>query len=112
MLPATFKGSDINPVKDLGALGFTPTSGFRTQKHQASLKAQGLTKTSVGYHPAGDAIDFIPPGNMTMTQAMNLIKQKYPGARVAPSNKGAIHVTYPGWGNAPDISGSRRRFGD
>jgi hypothetical protein len=99
-------------VKDLGALGFTPTSGFRTKRHQASLKAQGLTKTTVGSHPAGDSIDFIPPGNMTTTEAIRLVKQKYPGARVAPSNKGAIHITYPGWGNAPDISGSRRRFGD
>jgi hypothetical protein len=44
----TFKGSNINPIKDLGALGFNPTSGFRTQKHQDSLRAQGLTTDKDG----------------------------------------------------------------
>jgi hypothetical protein len=50
---ATFKGSNINPIKDLGALGFNPTSGFRTQKHQDELRAQGLTQTKTGSHPSG-----------------------------------------------------------
>ena len=108
----TFKGSDINPLKDLGALGFTPTSGFRTEKHQRSLVRQGITTTTRGSHPEGDALDFVPPKGMKMSEAIALVKQTYPGTRVAASNKGALHITFPGWGKAPDVSNSRRRFGD
>jgi hypothetical protein len=108
----TFKGSDINPVKDLSALGFTPTSGFRTQKHQDALRAQGLTSTKTGSHPEGDALDFMPPKGMKMSEAIALVKQTYPGTRVSASNKGALHITFPGWGKAPDVSRSRERYGD
>lgn len=108
----TFQGSNINPIADLGELGFRPTSGFRTQKHQDALRAQGLTATKTGQHPLGNAIDFIPPKGMNIQNAMMLIGRKYPGVRMAPSNNGAIHVTFPGWGKAPDVSGSRRRYGD
>jgi hypothetical protein len=108
----TFKGSDINPIKDLGALGFSPTSGFRTQKHQEALVAQGLTTTKTGSHPAGDGLDFMPPKGMKMSEAIALVKRTYPGTRVAASNKGALHITFPGWGKAPDVSGSRERYGD
>lgn len=108
----TFKGSDINPLKDLGALGFNPTSGFRTQKHQEALVAQGLTTTKSGSHPKGDALDFFPPKGMKMSEAIALVKQTYPGTRVAASNKGALHITFPGWGKAPDVSRSRERYGD
>jgi hypothetical protein len=71
-----------------------------------------MTKTKGGAHPRGDALDFVPPKGMSTQQAMTVIRSKYPGARVAPSNKGAIHVTFPGWGQAPDVSGSRRRYGE
>jgi len=108
----TFQGSNIDPVGDLGKLGFTPTSGFRTQRHQEALRRQGLTQTKTGSHPRGDALDFIPPKGMSMAEAIQTVKRMYPGARVAPSNKGAIHVTLPGWGKAPDVSGSRRRYGE
>lgn len=108
----TFKGSNINPIRDLGALGFSPTSGFRTQRHQDSLRAQGLTRTKTGSHTVGDGLDFIPPKGMKISEAMALVKQTYPGTRVAASNKGALHITFPGWGKAPDVSNSRRRFGD
>ena len=107
-----FKGSDINPIKDLGALGFVPTSGFRTEKHQQALVRQGLTTTTRGSHPEGDALDFMPPKGMKMSEAIALVKRTYPGTRVAASNKGALHITFPGWGKAPDVSGSRRRYGD
>lgn len=93
-------------------MGFTPTSGFRTQKHQDALRAQGLTKTKTGSHQTADAIDFVPPKGMSSQKAMQIIGQKYPGVRMEISNNGAIHTTFPGWGKAPDISGSRRRFGD
>jgi len=109
---ATFKGSDINPIQDLGALGFSPTSGFRTQRHQEALVAQGLTQTKSGSHHKGDALDFFPPKGMKMSEAIALVKQTYPGTRVAASNKGALHITFPGWGKAPDVSGSRERYGD
>ena len=107
-----FKGSNINPVADLGRLGFTPTSGFRTKKHQAALVAQGVTKTTSGSHPMGDALDFMPPKGMSMQEALITVRRMYPGAKAIPSNKGAIHVTFPGWGKAPDVSGSVRRYGD
>ena len=106
-----FQGSNIDPVGELGKLGFTPTSGFRTQRHQDALREQGLTQTKIGSHPIGDALDFMPPSGMSTKDAMRLIGQKYPGVRMAPSNKGAIHVTFPRWGKAPDVSGSRRRYG-
>jgi hypothetical protein len=96
----------------LGALGFVPTSGFRTQKHQDALRAQGLTETKTGSHPVGDAIDFMPPKGMKVSEAMALVKRTYPGTRVSASNKGALHITFPGWGKAPDVSGSRERYGD
>lgn len=73
---------------------------------------QGLTQTRTGQHPAGNAIDFAPPAGMSIKEAMQIIGRKYPGVRMAPSNKGAIHVTFPGWGKAPDVSGSRRRYGE
>lgn len=111
MLAATFQGSSINPIRDLKSFGLTPTSGYRTQKHQDSLRAAGLTKTKTGSHPRGDAIDFDVPKGMTKAQAIDLVKQKYPGARVIPSNGNSIHVTFPGWGRAPDVSGSRSRYG-
>lgn len=109
---ATFKGSNINPIADLGKLGFRPTSGFRTQRHQEALVAQGLTKTKTGSHPIGDALDFFPPKGMSTQSAIAAVKQKYPGAKAIPSNKGTIHITFPGWGKAPDVSGSRERYGD
>ncbi len=107
-----FKGSNINPIKDLGALGFSPTSGFRTQKHQDALRAQGLTTTKTGSHQKGDGLDFFPPKGMKMSEAIALVKRTYPGTRVAASNKGALHLTFPGWGKAPDVSRSRKRYGD
>ncbi len=108
--PATFS-TGFNPIDDLKALGFTPTSGYRTPAHQAALKAQGLTQTTSGSHQDGDGLDLSVPQGMSKQQAIALIGQKYPGARAIPSNGSAIHVTFPGWGKAPDISGSRRRYG-
>lgn len=109
---AAFKESNIDPISELGELGFKPKSGFRTKKHQAALVAQGLTQTRIGAHPVGDALDFMPPSGMTTQQALAIVQRMYPGAKAIPSNKGAIHITFPGWGKAPDVSGSRRRYGD
>lgn len=107
-----FANKTIDPIGELGSLGFVPTSGFRTQKHQEALMAQGMTKTKTGAHPKGDALDFMPPKGMSTAEAISTVKRMYPGAGVIPSNKGAIHITFPGWGQAPDVSGSRRRYGD
>lgn len=101
----------FDPIPDLQQLGFTPTSGFRTQTHQNSLINQGLTQTRNSSHTRGDGLDFGVPAGMSKQQAIQLITQKYPGARAIPSNGNAVHVTFPGWGNAPDVSGSRNRFG-
>jgi hypothetical protein len=49
---------------------------------------------------------------MSTQSAIAAVKQKYPGSKAIPSNKGTIHVTFPGWGKAPDVSGSRERYGD
>lgn len=73
--------------------------------------AQGLTQTKSGAHPRGDALDFLPPSGMSVQEAIAAVQRMYPGAKAIPSNKGAIHITFPGWGKAPDVSGSRRRFG-
>lgn len=107
-----FKGINIDPIGELGKLGFVAQSGFRTLKHQEALLAQGMTKTRTGAHPKGDALDFMPPKGMSTAEAIRTVKRMYPGAGVIPSNKGAIHITFPGWGQAPDVSGSRRRYGD
>lgn len=71
-----------------------------------------MTRTKSGSHPRGDALDFMPPKGMSTTEALATVRRMYPGAKAIPSNKGAIHVTFPGWGGAPDVSGSRRRYGD
>jgi hypothetical protein len=71
-----------------------------------------LTTTKTGSHPIGDALDFFPPKGMKMSEAIALVKQTYPGTRVAASNKGTLHITFPGWGKAPDVSRSRERYGD
>lgn len=92
-------------------MGFTPTSGYRTQRHQDALRAQGLTNTRGGSHPRGDGLDLGIPRGMSKAAAIAVVKRKYPGARAIPSNGNAIHVTFPGWGKAPDVSGSRRRYG-
>lgn len=88
-----------------------PTSGYRTQRHQDALIAQGLTRTRNSSHTRGDGVDFSVPRGMTKQQAIAEVERRYPGARAIPSNGSAIHVTFPGWGKAPDISGSRRRYG-
>ena len=107
-----FANKNIDPIGELGRLGFVPTSGFRTQKHQEALRQQGLTETKVGQHPLGNALDFIPPRGMLIQDALATVRRMYPGVRAIPSNNGAIHVTFPGWGKAPDVSGSRRRYGE
>lgn len=91
--------------------GFTPTSGFRTQAHQNALIAQGLTKTRHSSHTRGDGMDFAVPPGMSKGRAIELFRRQFPGIKAIPSNGNAIHVTFPGWGNAPDVSGSRRRYG-
>lgn len=109
MSPAGFDKT-FNPIPELQQAGFTPTSGYRTPRHQASLVAQGLTKTRGGSHPRGDGIDFDVPSGMSKSKAIEIFKQKYPGAKVIPSNGNSIHATFPGWGGAPDVSNSRKRF--
>lgn len=104
-------GANFNPVPSLQQQGFSPTSGYRTQAHQDALIGQGLTKTRNSAHTRGDAMDFAVPSGMTKQQAIEQVLKQYPGARAIPSNGNSIHVTFPGWGAAPDISGSRRRFG-
>ena len=111
MAAATFANPDFNPIAALRESGFTPTSGYRTQAHQNSLIARGLTKTTKSAHTSGDAVDFSVPPGMTKQQAIAQVLKQYPGARAIPSNGNSIHVTFPGWGQAPDISGSRRRYG-
>lgn len=101
----------FNPLPDFEAAGFKPTSGYRTERHQAALVSQGLTGTRHGSHQRGDGIDFAVPEGWTKRQAVEWAVRKYPGVRAIPSNGNAIHVTFPGWGGAPDISGSRRRYG-
>ena len=108
--PVAFSAG-FDPLPELRAAGFTPTSGFRTQAHQDALRAQGLTATRTGSHTRGDGIDITPPPGMSKQEGIAWVKHKYPGSRAAPSNGRAIHVTFPGWGKAPDISGSRRRYG-
>ena len=110
MLAAGFDAA-FNPLDWAGQQGFKPTSGFRTQAHQDALRAQGLTTTRNSSHTRGDALDFAVPQGMTKAQAIEAVKRQYPGAKVIPSNGNSIHVTFPGWGNAPDVSGSRRRYG-
>lgn len=101
----------FNPLDWAKQNGFTPTSGYRTQKHQDHLRAQGLTNTKSGSHVRGDGMDFAVPAGMSKQQAITMFERQFPGIRAIPSNGNAIHVTFPGWGNAPDISGSRRRYG-
>lgn len=108
---ATFRGGSFDPIHDLRGIGLVPTSGYRTQSHQNALIAQGLTKTQHSAHTRGDAVDFAVPAGMSKAQAIAEIKRRFPGARVEPSNGSAVHATFPGWGGAPDVSGSRRRFG-
>ena len=101
----------FDPIGDLGGIGLKPTSGYRTQAHQDALRAQGLTKTKVSQHTLGNAVDFAVPRGMTKQQAIAEVKRRYPNARVEPTNGNSIHVTFPDWGGAPDVSGSRRRYG-
>ncbi len=56
-------------------------------------------------------MDFGIPKGWTKRQAIEWAVRNNPGARAIQSNGNAIHVTFPGWGGAPDISGSRRRYG-
>lgn len=108
--PATFS-TGFDPIPDLKKMGFTPTSGYRTPAHQAALVRQGLTKTTHGSHQRRDGIDVAVPANMTKQQAIAWAQRQWPGVRAIPSNGNAIHLTFPGWGGAPDLSGSQRRYG-
>lgn len=107
---AGFNTPDFNPIPALQKSGFTPTSGFRTQAHQEALIRQGLTKTRNSSHTRGDGIDFGVPKGMSKAAAIEMVKRQYPGARAKASNGNAIHVTFPGWGGAPDVSNSRKRY--
>jgi hypothetical protein len=110
--PSPRYAPDFNPIAEMKQqFGIAPTSGLRTAKHQASLRAQGLTTTQHSTHQDGDGIDFPTPKGMSKLDFIGAIKRKYPFARTAPSNGNAVHVTFPGWGGAPDVSGSRARFG-
>ncbi|RYG88117.1 MAG: hypothetical protein EON59_05435 [Alphaproteobacteria bacterium] len=75
------------------------------------MKAKGLTNTTHGSHQTRDGLDFDVPQGWSKQRAIEEVKRRYPNARAIPSNGSAIHVTFPGWGRAPDISGSRRRYG-
>jgi gentisate 1,2-dioxygenase len=110
--PATFAAPDFDPIGQARKDGLTPTSGYRTQRHQNALIGQGLTKTKNSSHTRGDAIDFAVPNGMSKTQALAIFKRRYPGAKVISSNGNSIHATFPGWGKAPDVSGSRKRYGN
>lgn len=100
-----------DPVSDIRQLfGVSPTSGFRTQSHQNALISQGLTSTRNSSHTRGDGVDFPTPAGMSKSEFIAAIKRRYPSAKAIPSNGSAVHVTFPGWGKAPDVSGSRRRF--
>lgn len=101
----------FNPLPWAKAQGFIPTSGYRTEAHQRALVAQGLTQTTHGSHQRRDGVDFSVPQDMSKQAAIAMFKRQFPGIRAIPSNGSAIHVTFPGWGGAPDISGSRRRYG-
>lgn len=100
--------ADFDPIADLG---WKPTSGYRTQVHQEALIKQGLTQTRNSAHTRGDAIDFAVPDGMSKEQAIAEARRRYPGAKVIPTNGNSIHITFSGWGKAPDVSGSRRRYG-
>ena len=110
MLAAGFD-AQFSPMGWAQEQGFKPTSGFRTQAHQDALRRQGLTKTRHSSHTRGDALDFAVPQGMTKQQAIEMVRRQYSGAKAIPSNGNSIHVTFPGWNNAPDVSGSRRRYG-
>lgn len=101
----------FDPVAEFGGLGFTPTSGYRTQAHQDALRGQGLTTTRNSSHTRGDALDFAVPSGMSKKQAIAIFKRRYPDAKVIQTNGNSIHATFPGWGKAPDVSGSRKRYG-
>lgn len=109
---AAFAEPGFDPIPTANQLGFRPTSGFRTRAHQADLRRRGLTSTTNSQHTAGNAVDFAVPQGMTKSAAIQLARRTWPGARVVGTNGHAIHVTFPGWGGAPDVSGSRRRFPD
>lgn len=70
-----------------------------------------MTGTRNSAHTRGDAIDLAVPAGMTKQQAIAEARRRYPGAKIIPTNGNAIHITFPGWGGAPDVSGSRRRYG-
>lgn len=107
---ATFAAS-FDPVSAVRQrFGVNPTSGYRTPEHQAALIAQGLTSTRYGAHQRGDGMDWPTPPGMTKAEFMAAIRREFPGARVIASNGNAVHVTFPGWGRAPDVSDSRRRY--
>lgn len=103
--------ANFNPVAEVRQrFGAQATSGFRTQAHQDNLIRQGLTQTRHSSHTRGDGIDFVTPLGMSKSQFIAQLQRMYPHARIAPSNGRAVHVTFPGWGRAPDVSGSRARY--
>lgn len=98
------------PVAELTRIaGVPPSSGFRTQGHQDSLVRQGLTRARHSQHTERNALDFPIPAGPRQQAAAEQIRQRYPQAQFAFEATN-LHVTLPGWGQAPDVSGSARRF--
>lgn len=101
-----------NPVQEMTQIvGMPPSSGFRTQRHQNSLVQQGMTPARHSQHTEGNALDFPIPSGPQQQAAAARIRQRYPQARFA-FERTNLHVSLPGWGGAPDVSGSRRRYPD
>jgi hypothetical protein len=99
-----------NPVEEMARIvGVRPSSGYRTQGHQNSLVRQGLTRARSSQHTQGNALDFPIPAGPQQQAAAARIRQRYPQARFEFEATN-LHVSLPGWGGAPDISGSRRRY--
>lgn len=58
----------------------------------------------------GNAVDFAIPQGWSKAKALEWAKKQYPGARFETTNGNSIHGTFPGWGGAPDVSNSRKRY--
>lgn len=99
-----------DPVAELTQLvGVRPSSGYRTQGHQDALVEQGRSRARRSQHTARNALDFPIPAGPSQQAAAARIRQRYPQAQFE-FERSNLHVTLPGWGQAPDVSGSARRY--
>ena len=108
-LPPGFELEPPDPLDPLLAAGVQATNGFRTKADLERLRRQGYKPAANSDHLRGDGVDLVPgkSGWSLKKIAAEARRQFGPGATITVKGD-HVHVSAPGWGNAPGTPGTAR----